>query len=328
MAYRTRREEIRAIQKQYKWHYVVTAVVVALGIGIWIGAAIFAEDSTGYWMNLATEGMGVIVGIAITALVIDRINERRGRQRLMARLIVDAGSRSNDKAIDAIEQLRRMGWLIGSNGVLAGAYMKYANLQRADLSNANLKAADLQEANLQEATLDNAVLQSAGLGSADVSGARAFRIDLHRAFMMQAKLQRARFTGGTMRNINLDFADLQSAELTKVDLQEASMHSAQLQGSSLWQSNLNNAMLKDANLTGANLQLANLQGVAFSSAYHLNGETRNPGSILPDGTIFQNGVNLEKFTDPTHPEFKPVLERVNALRKEMHLDPIPLPWYL
>ena len=354
MAGEARREEIREIQKQYKWHYVVTAVVAALGIGIWIGAAVFAEDSTGYWMNLATEGMGVIVGIAITALVIDRINERRGRQRLMARLIVDAGSRSNDKAIDAIEQLRDKEWLLGDDGLLKGQRLSEADLRKANLRSANMREADLWKTNLQKADLWWTELQGAFLVQAELQNARLLGAKLQDADLRAAILQGADLTGADLGGADLTDANLQDANLRMANLEGATLHTANLHGADLGKVNLKSADIVGANLQDAildranlkkaimrnvNLENADLLGAYMEGAsvsltevpvarrwggpgepgrFKLLSPTALRGAKLPDGTAFPEDTpfrdELERFTNPEHPEFQKTLEKI----KEIH----------
>ena len=60
MAVVSRSEEIRKIHKHYKLFYVMLVVLVAVGMGIYVGAMIFrGKENLGYEMNLFTEGIGV-----------------------------------------------------------------------------------------------------------------------------------------------------------------------------------------------------------------------------------------------------------------------------
>ena len=280
----TRRKEIRTIHKEYKWHYVVMLVVVALAVGIWIGAAAFAEDITGYWMNLATEGMGVVVSIAVTVIVIDRIYERRDRQRLKARLLREAGSRSNDIAISAVEWLSAEDLLKGENGLLKEATLVHANLRNANLWFANLHGTSLIGANLQKAVL----------------------------------------TGARLKDTCLFGAELQEAQLSGAKLQRATLSYANAQGADLANANLQGARLDGTDLMGADLREANLEGATYRSdsdfamEYYTEGNiTVRPPTILPDGKEYSHTVNLKEFTDPNDPNYIDKLKQINELRSEM-----------
>ncbi len=155
-----RLDEIRNIQREYKRLYQLGAGLLIFLIGIWIGSPIFAHDN-GYATNIFTE----VLSIFATIVIIDRLNEHRQQQRetrlLQKQLIMDAGSRSNEKALDAITQLQIHGWLNGEKGVLMGEKLWLANLQDAKIVQANLAKADLRYASFESADLLGANLESA-----------------------------------------------------------------------------------------------------------------------------------------------------------------------
>ncbi len=275
MAESSRQKEIRKVQKKYTWFYALIVGAIALGIGIWIGSSVFAEDGKGYEMNLFTEALGVVTSIIITVFVIDRLYERRDKERaqemaqreqerqtqeLRGRLVREAGSRSNVRAIAAIEQLRHKRWLVGDKGLLKGAYLPGANLQNADLYKANLHGAVLQNARLQEILMSEGNLQEA----------------------------------------NLRFVNLQGTRLWEANLQEAKLWKANLQGAKLFKANL-----QDADLLGAYLQGATMRNANFNDA------------TLPDGTKYTTDTDMERFTNPDHPDFQPTLETINEIRNDI-----------
>lgn len=112
-------------------------------------------------MNIVTEALGVVTSVVISVFAIDRIYERRAEMRrteeLKRRLVVDAGSRSNDIALSAIEHIHAKDWLTGESGVLRNARLDYAELQNADLRGADLQGALLTHANLEEAKLSSPI---------------------------------------------------------------------------------------------------------------------------------------------------------------------------
>ncbi len=57
------------------------------------------------------------------------------------RLIEQMGSKDNETALQAIKELRELGWL--EDGTLRGSDLREANLREADLSLANLTGANL-----------------------------------------------------------------------------------------------------------------------------------------------------------------------------------------
>ena len=297
MAGITRQEEIRGIQKEYKWLYQllggIALLVLGIFLGIKIGEAEFYDRQRDYQMNLWTEAVGVIASIGLTVFILDRMSERREsirqQEQLKRDLVRDAGSRVNQTAVNAVEQLRHKGWLTGDDSLLIGvnlykaslegaplteANLSYTNLERADLRNARMAAADLVEVHLV-----SAVLNGADLSWTNLQGAHVYAASLKDADLRNAKLKQAELMGSKMQRANLTGAYLQRA-----DLRGALLTGADLEG---------------AYLEGAKLEFANLQG-----------------ACLPDGTTYSDDTDMGRFTDASHPEFVKTLAEVNSLRRE------------
>ena len=109
-----RREEIRKIHKKYRFFYEMLAGASVLVVCVLAGAGAFGGENIDYRMNLFTEGMGIVA----TVFIINRWYAHRERANLQSRLIREAGSRSNDIAISAVEWMDREGWLRGEEGLL------------------------------------------------------------------------------------------------------------------------------------------------------------------------------------------------------------------
>ena len=255
----------------------VLAAAVALLAFVWHGFSQF--DAKDYETNLYTEGFGVFLSVFISVVIIGGWSYWRERQQLRARLKREAGSRSFDIAIAAVEWLDDKNWLIGDKGVLKGAKLDNANLQGAWLEQANLQGAWLYQANLQKAQLAFAQMQYALLQDANLQNAKLMNADLRNAYLFGANMQDARLMDSDMRG----------AEMQKVDLQNAWLYGADMQ----------DVELQNANLLGARLH-----------------EARLHGAILPDGQPYTESIDLEKYTYPGHPDYHDYSE---TLRKERNL---------
>lgn len=108
------------------------------------------------------------------------------------------GSPDNGFAVEAVRQLRSLGWL--EDGSLRGANLLEANLQKGFLRDANLQNVVLSGANMQYAFLFDANLQNAVLRW----------VNLQNAFLTEANLQ----------NTNLVNANLQNTDLTDTKFNE------------------------------------------------------------------------------------------------------------
>ena len=253
--------------EQYKTLYKVAGVVILVLGGVLIGAALFAGDNplvkdTGYWTNLFTE----VISVAATFGLIGLYSKHRHRQQWKERLVHEAGSRSNERAKNAIDDLRWKGWLAGDSGLLQGVNLRHANLEGAGLRYANLQGADLGRTNLEGAGLSYANLQGAKLSAAN------------------------------LQHAGLYYTNLQGANLQGAVLQGAQLWGTVLQGAKLWDANLRDADLQTTVLQGAGLSNANLQGANLRGAVL-------PGAQLPDGTKWTPETDMARFTDPTHPDF-------------------------
>jgi Pentapeptide repeats (8 copies) len=200
----------------------VGAVFLAFGLGVVLGGYLMtvaaAEQSVFTFIKETYSNFGIeMVSIAVTVIVIDRLNRRRDERRdlrqLQEQLVRDAGSLSNEAAKNAIHQLRRRGWLAGEEGLLKGAYLIEANMQSTNLNKANMQSANLGGANLHDANLFGANMQDASLVAAN----------LHSIFCLAANLQ----------DVNLSWSNLQGADLEQTNLRGASLKEAILQNANL-----------------------------------------------------------------------------------------------
>ncbi|MCY3780947.1 MAG: pentapeptide repeat-containing protein [Chloroflexi bacterium] len=244
----------------------ISVLAAAFGLLAFVdhGFSLFAPND--YETNLYTEIFGVLFSVFVSVVIIGGWSYWRERQQLRTRLKREAGSRSHDIAISAVEWLSHENWLIGDKGVLKYANLDNANLQRARLVEANLEGAWLNQANLQKAELVFAQMQEVRLQHANLQSAR----------LMYADMQRARLFGANMQYATLNGANFHGAEMQKTNLQNALMHRVDLQGANLSNANLLGAMLSDANLCGA---------------------------VLPDGERYSDSIDMQKYTNPRHPDY-------------------------
>lgn len=101
---------------------------------------------------------------------------------------------------------------------------------------------------------------------------------------------------GLLRGADLSLANLEGANLWQANLERANLWRASLKGANLWQANLKGADLRKADLTAdlgkANLERADLREAKFSKT-----------TLLPDQTRWTPETDMERFTNPEHPDF-------------------------
>lgn len=120
---------------------------------------------------------------------------------------------------------------------------------------------------------------------------------------------------GLLKESNLNWTDLHCANLQKANLQNAQLINANLQKATLHGSNL-----KGAWLVNAKLQKSELQGADLRFA-HLD-DAELEGAKLPDGTNYTDDIDMERFTDPNHGQYKLTLKNINRLRRGFGLKPL------
>lgn len=182
-----------------------------------------AQGLDDFNLNLSTEIFGVVASTGVTLLILDKLNERRDLNNLRRRLTGEAGSRSHDIAISAVEWMQREGWLRGEDGLLKGAKLPGARLQEARLEWTNLEGANLEKAELQKSRLIGANLKDASLKFAK----------LHNAKLNQAEMQSAKCHDAEMSDARLGSACLEDADLSYACLKGASLQGTCLKGADL-----------------------------------------------------------------------------------------------
>lgn len=207
------------------------------------------------YANLGAE----MASIAVTILIIDSLNARRDTQQERARLIRHMASVHPVTALQAVEELRLLGWL--EDGSLKNVPLRGAALAGADLLQANLAGAYLLSANLE--------------------GARLLGANLENADMFQINLKSSVLQGANLAQANLGGASLQGADLRRANLRDANLTGADLQG----------ANLAEADLTGANLQRANLRKTKLTDA-QLKQAYSLKSARMPDGSRYNGRFNL------------------------------------
>ncbi|GAB4516570.1 MAG: hypothetical protein OHK0046_22150 [Anaerolineae bacterium] len=278
-----------------------------LGIGVWIGARLFAGDApliddTGYYTNIFTEVLSVILTIGVLNYLAERREDKRREREYKARLIREANSLDNATAIKAIRELDEHRWLRGENGALQRAYLQQANLSRASLGGANLSGANLWEVNLSRAYLQQADLSGAHLrGGTNLSGASLWETNLSGADLGGANLSGANLWEANLSGASLVRANLSGAHLGEANLSGTGLLLANLSAADLRWANLSGAFLGGANLSGSNLEAVNLEHayIEMSAEFDVFGKPRrtlfDEHTTLPDGTNWTPDVDWSKF---------------------------------
>lgn len=176
---------------------------------------------TDFYANVSSE----LISIAITILIVDYLYRLRDERREDQDLILQAGSPDNAFAIEAIRQIRAKGKLVGTQGLLSGAYLEWANWEGAVLEGANLKNAKLEGVNLKDAAMEGVNLTDADLGGANLKRADLYEANLTNAFLADANLEDTNLEGANLKNAFLAGAENWTEEqlLSAMSLEGATM---------------------------------------------------------------------------------------------------------
>ncbi len=307
------RYSVRKHVELHRSFYVSIATLVGISVAILIlvafvqlGITHFRFEPRGYYTNVYTELFGVFFSVFVSVIFIGGWTEWRSRRRLKDQLLREVGSRSNDIALSAADQLHHRRWVIGEKSLLKGESLVEANLKWAQLPGANL-----ENVNFQSAILDDATLIRANLQGAILRGAY-----LRRARLARAKLQGAFMDFTILHGAFLERAELQGNNLLLSKLQNAELPGACLEGAKLWATNLEGANMRAANLKNADLRGAYLTGATLPNKEKLE------GTVFPDGTTITADIDyeeLERFTDPEHGRYGEASKAAKAFREEKGL---------
>lgn len=108
------------------------------------------------------------------------------------------------------------------------------------------------------------------------------------ADLSRANLCNANLAGSILRNVNLTDATLADIELERSDLAYSNLGRAKFENASLVKANMSYTDLNETDFTGADLTCADFTGAKF---YPLS-------TVLPDGTYWEEGTDLTRFTGP------------------------------
>ena len=148
----------------------------------------------------------------------------------------------------------------------------YFVLPKADFSYAELMNANFKNTNLYSANFTNSNLMNTCFTEANMIGA-----DMTNANMQNSSLCSAYLYGAKLKNAYLERADLRDVRMIEADLENAALVSANL---------------GHANLSNANLKKVNFDGAKFDRF-----------TVLPDGSMYSSEEDLERFINPSHPNF-------------------------
>lgn len=188
-------------------------------------------------------------------------------------------------------------------------------LNGADLRGARLAGADLRWVNLDNALLAEARLEGAKLSGAHLRGARLRHVCLREAVLVSVHLQGAQLDdaelqGAIVAGGHLALANLRGSSLQAADLISAEMYGADLRGTSL-----EGARVSWATIQGAMLEHANLRGagdpdwsgsVPFAERIRASVDEDSNLSTLQSGGLARERVH-QIVNDLVSPESKHVL---------------------
>jgi len=305
------------------------------------------EWGSGFWQNFSTE----MIGALVTFILFDQIlgarqraevanRERNTRQVEKATQLRQAMSREQRQPV--LDEMIALDLFHGATFVninLDGADLEESNLENCQLKNvilssANLEGATLTGSNLEQVNLVNANLSSADVSQAILRNAKLTNANLYNASFASANLEEATLKGANLYSASLAGANMRQVDCTNAILTEANLSDTRLEGADLQGVNLLQANLSGTNLAGANLKYAllgnsllsgtnlcgaDLSGSLLQEASLNNVQWADPKSgsaILPDGTVWENTIDIERFIIIAHPLYEETLGRINNIRLE------------
>jgi hypothetical protein len=206
--HKTRWQEINEIWQKDKWLYGIIGLLAGFMVGI-AASDYLGQFVTWFWDGFWNEALS----IAITVVLLDRLNKLRAEQERKAELIFQLGSDEIVITKQAARILKHKRWIEdGSlrkanlvNANLAGVQFRFADLEGANFIFANLKDADLVFANLEDAVMISAYLQGARLTLTNLKNAVLEGIYLKGANLGGANLQGATLKGANLNDITWQF---------------------------------------------------------------------------------------------------------------------------
>ncbi len=145
--------------------------------------------------------------------------------------------------------------------------------------------------------LTDGSLQEMDFRVANLEDAKLWEADLQGVNLQWAKLKRANLNNSVLAGANLTQANLQAARLRDADLRGANLFEAKL-----YRINGLNTLFQNADLSGAHLEGARLENADLRNAI-LTGAHFDELTIMPDGLRWSPECDLNRFTDPAHPNF-------------------------
>lgn len=228
-----------------------------------------------FYANTSTE----LGSIAITVIIIDKLARRRDRlekqEEEFNKTVQKLKSSVNSLALEAMEELWTKGWL--TDGSLHGQDLSRADLRGADFGHADLTRVRFSDQRYGEAKFDETTrLPDNTFWKADTDMSK-FTDPKHPYYWRGYTLWKTYKQNEDYRNSNLYGANLKHSTLYRVNFSGADMRYSNMQ---------------KANLSEANLMNAKLSNALFDE-----------NTILPDGKKWTPETDIQRYTDPEHPDF-------------------------
>lgn len=242
-------------------------------------------------------------GIFFTVVFIDALYRRNAEETEIRRLIRQMRSRHNYLALQALEQLGER----VSTGAVRGKSFAFA-----DLTGAYIADADCYKTNFFHTRLIGGTVSHSNCASANFE-----MCDLTASTLSRTNFANSCFRGATIIHANVDNCDFEEANFynfnrnlppetpIQVTFGSSRFDKCDFRHAWLRHSNFIFCSMKLADLEFADMKFtegnidftdANLERVKFQAAYL-------PMSTLPDGSVWTEETDLERFTNPKHPDF-------------------------
>lgn len=196
----------------------------------------------------------------------------------LQKLINKLKSTDHNTALEAIKELRKLGWI--EDGSLVAADLIGANIYGANLCDANLYGADMRGANLRGTDLRDANLREA---------------DLYGADMRKADMRKSYLNDTNLRGANLSEANLSEAFLRKADMRGASLRKTDMSGANLYETDLSNTDLRESYFDNARCSRTVFTNIDLSDVKGLETIYHNGPSYIDIYTLFRSSNIPELF---------------------------------